>query len=65
MASAIDWLEITPVRRPRSSAYSSRVLVGSPSRWPRTAEGDWLITPLRVFTPVMIEDMPLAESDTN
>lgn len=55
---------MTPVSSPRSSAYSSSVLVGAPSFCLRTASADWLITPLRVFTPVMIDDMPLAESDT-
>src|SRR3546814_5234358 len=61
----MDCVEITPVSSPRSSAYSSKVLAGAPSVLPRTAAADWLITPLRVFTPVMMEDMPLAESDTN
>ena len=60
----MDWLVMTPVLRPCSSAYSSRVLVGAPSLWPLTASGPWLMTPLRVFTPVTIDDMPFAESET-
>ena len=64
VASAIDCVVTTPVRRPRSSAYSTSVFVGAPSISPRTASAAWLITPFFVFTPVMMADMPLAESDT-
>ena len=54
----------TPVSSPCSSAYSSTVLVGVPSRRPRSPSGPWLITPLWVFTPVTMALMPLAESET-
>ncbi len=54
-----------PARCPGSPAYLRIVLIATPSLLPRTASGPWFMTPSPVFTPVTIDDMPLAESDTN
>ena len=57
-------LVITPVDKPRASACSRIVSSAVPSDLPRTASADSEMTPLPVFWPVTMADMPAAESVT-
>jgi hypothetical protein len=55
---------ITPVSKPAFLGVFEQRLGGCAVSLAAHGVGDWLITPLPVFTPVMMADMPLAESET-